>query len=31
MKGRIRFSSRALLYFALFLVGFGALVALDKG
>lgn len=31
MKGRIRVSPRAFLYFAIFLVSFGTLVALDKG
>ena len=31
MKRRLQFSPRALLSFVIFLVGFGALVALDKG
>lgn len=31
MKSRLQFSPRALLSFVIFLVSFGALVALDKG
>jgi|HubBroStandDraft_2_1064218.scaffolds.fasta_scaffold292934_2 hypothetical protein len=31
VKSRLQFSPRALLSFVIFLVGFGALVALDKG
>jgi hypothetical protein len=31
MKSRLQFSPRALLSFAIFLVSFGALIALNKG